>query len=102
MTTVAATEQVDPDLVQPGWVALLIVLALAVATFLLWRSMNSQLRKIQLPKAHRPDRRIPNAAAQTDSDEERGEAQQEPDDAAETEPEKPGRAADDRPGSESS
>ncbi len=39
----------DPNDVKPGWVALGLVVALAVATFLLWRSMNSQLRKIQLP-----------------------------------------------------
>ncbi len=39
----------DPNDVKPGWVALLIVLALAVATYLLWRSMNNQMRKIQMP-----------------------------------------------------
>jgi hypothetical protein len=40
----------DPDDVKPGWIALLIVLALAVATFLLWRSMNTQLGRIKAPK----------------------------------------------------
>lgn len=40
----------DENNIRPGWVALLIVLALAIATFLLWRSMNSQLRKIDLPR----------------------------------------------------
>jgi hypothetical protein len=39
----------DDDRIKPGWVAFWIVLALAVATFLLWRSMNSQLRKINVP-----------------------------------------------------
>ena len=39
----------DPDKVKPGWIALFVVLGLAVATFLLWRSMNTQLGKIQVP-----------------------------------------------------
>lgn len=37
---------VDPNSVRPGWVALLIVLGLAVATFLLWRNMGKQMKKI--------------------------------------------------------
>jgi hypothetical protein len=45
----------NPNDVKPGWIALVIVLALCVLTTLLWRSMNSQLRKIQLPaKPGRP------------------------------------------------
>jgi hypothetical protein len=39
----------DPNSVKPGWIALVIVAALGLATFLLWRSMNAQLRKIQVP-----------------------------------------------------
>lgn len=39
----------DPNDIKPGWIALIIVLALAIATFLLWRSMNSQLRRIDVP-----------------------------------------------------
>lgn len=39
----------DPNDVRPGWIALVLVMALAVATFLLWRSMNTQMRKIQMP-----------------------------------------------------
>jgi len=35
--------------IKPGWVALVLVLGLAVATFLLWRSMNKQLRRINVP-----------------------------------------------------
>jgi hypothetical protein len=37
---------VDPEQVKPGWVALVIVVLMGVATFLLWRSMNHQLRKV--------------------------------------------------------
>ena len=39
----------EPEDVRPGWIALVLVITLAVATFLLWRSMNTQLRKIQMP-----------------------------------------------------
>ena len=39
----------DPEDIKPGWIALVIVVALAIATFLLWRSMNSQLRRIDVP-----------------------------------------------------
>ncbi|MDQ3592505.1 MAG: hypothetical protein M3386_06350 [Actinomycetota bacterium] len=35
--------------VRPGWVALVLMLLLGLATFLLWRSMNRQLRKIDVP-----------------------------------------------------
>ena len=35
--------------VKPGWVALVLVILLGIATFLLWRSMNKQLRKIDVP-----------------------------------------------------
>ncbi|MGH3446624.1 MAG: hypothetical protein ACRDP4_03265 [Nocardioidaceae bacterium] len=35
--------------VKPGWVAFIIVLALIAGTLLLWRSMNTQLRKIKAP-----------------------------------------------------
>ncbi|TCC46773.1 hypothetical protein E0H75_27420 [Kribbella capetownensis] len=45
MTFLPATE-IDPNSVRPGWVALLIVLALGAATVLLWRSMGKQLKKI--------------------------------------------------------
>ncbi len=43
----------DPNDVKPGWVALAIVVALGIATFLLWRSMNTQLGRIKAP--HRAD-----------------------------------------------
>ena len=43
----------DPNDVKPGWIALVLVLVLALATFLLWRSMNTQLGRIKAP--HRAD-----------------------------------------------
>jgi hypothetical protein len=39
----------NPADVKPGWVAFWIVVALCVATFFLWRSMNTQLGKIRMP-----------------------------------------------------
>jgi hypothetical protein len=38
--------EIDPNSVKPGWVALLIVLALGAATVLLWRNMGKQLKRI--------------------------------------------------------
>ncbi|TDD50273.1 hypothetical protein E1263_31040 [Kribbella antibiotica] len=46
MTSLAPVE-IDPNSVRPGWVALLIVLALGAATVLLWRNMSKQLKKIK-------------------------------------------------------
>ena len=37
---------VDPQKVKPGWLALVIVLLMGLATYLLWRSMNRQLKKV--------------------------------------------------------
>ncbi len=36
----------DPADVKPGWLALVIVALIGLATFLLWRSMNNQLKKV--------------------------------------------------------
>ncbi len=52
MTTVLSglvTAAYDPNDVKPGWVALVLVILLGIATFLLWRSMNHQLAKITVP-----------------------------------------------------
>ena len=46
VTTYLPTAEIDPNSVRPGWVALLIVLALGAATVLLWRNMGKQLKKI--------------------------------------------------------
>jgi hypothetical protein len=37
---------VDPTKVKAGWLALVIVLLMCLATYLLWRSMNRQLKKV--------------------------------------------------------
>jgi hypothetical protein len=44
------TAEIDPNVVKPGWVALLIVLALAAATVLLWRNMGKQLKRIDVDR----------------------------------------------------
>ncbi|MEJ7707755.1 MAG: hypothetical protein WKF82_11130 [Nocardioidaceae bacterium] len=44
----------DPDDVKPGWIALVLVLVLAVITYLLWRSMNTQLGRIRMPPKDAP------------------------------------------------
>ncbi|TWD73393.1 hypothetical protein FB561_7282 [Kribbella amoyensis] len=54
-TTVLPMGEIDPNTVRPGWVALLIVLALAAATALLWRNMGKQLKRIDFdPTGGRP------------------------------------------------
>jgi hypothetical protein len=43
----------DPSQVKPGWLALVIVLLMGLATFLLWRSMNHQLKKVDFDDGSR-------------------------------------------------
>jgi hypothetical protein len=49
LASVVTLATYDPNDVKPGWIAFWLVVALGVATFLLWRSMNRQLRKIKAP-----------------------------------------------------
>jgi hypothetical protein len=49
------TAEIDPNVVKPGWVALLIVLALGAATVLLWRNMGKQLKRIDVDHAGADD-----------------------------------------------
>lgn len=66
-TTSLLTAEIDPNSVRPGWVALLIVLALGAATALLVRNMGKQLKKIDFD-ADGADAPAPSAGpATTDS-----------------------------------
>ena len=62
MTVLAAVSVVlakapPADKVKPGLLGFLVVLALGVVTYLLWRSMNRQLRKVDFEEgAAPPDR----------------------------------------------
>jgi hypothetical protein len=56
-TTAPLAGEIDPNTVRPGWVALLIVLALGAATALLMRNMGKQLKRIDFdPTAGQPTR----------------------------------------------
>jgi hypothetical protein len=46
--------QPDPEAVKPGWIAGVVLGAIGVATYLLWRSMNRQLRKVDFDDGSRP------------------------------------------------
>jgi hypothetical protein len=46
--------QPDPDAVKPGWIAAVVLGAIGVATYLLWRSMNRQLRKVDFDDGSTP------------------------------------------------
>ncbi|MFP5282865.1 MAG: hypothetical protein ACLGIF_05375 [Actinomycetes bacterium] len=45
--------EVDPNLVRPGWMPLLIILLLGVVMVFLYLSMRKQFRKINLPDEDR-------------------------------------------------
>ncbi|HEV8055427.1 MAG TPA: hypothetical protein VGP51_02965 [Nocardioidaceae bacterium] len=47
------SEPVDPDRVSAGGIGFLVIAGIAILTFLLWRSMNKQLRKVDFEE--RPD-----------------------------------------------
>jgi hypothetical protein len=46
---------VDPNVVQPGWTPLFIVLLLGIAMVFLYFSMRKQFRKIHLPEDEESD-----------------------------------------------
>ena len=47
------------DRVSPGLLGFLVLLALGIATYLLWRSMNRQLRKVDFVEPPQPQRPSP-------------------------------------------
>jgi hypothetical protein len=71
MTAALSRLAYDPNNVKPGGGALLLVLGLAVVTYLLWRSMNTQLGKISMPPRERPSRFAPGPDDGEDDDERR-------------------------------
>ena len=54
LLTAATVLAVNPEKVKPGWLALVIVLLMGLATFLLWRSMNRQLKKVHFDEGPAP------------------------------------------------
>jgi ABC-type nickel/cobalt efflux system permease component RcnA len=56
LTAAAVLAAVNPAEVKPGWLALVIVLLMCLATFLLWRSMNHQLKKVHFDEGSAPAR----------------------------------------------
>ncbi|MEV0286771.1 MULTISPECIES: hypothetical protein [unclassified Kribbella] len=66
MTFLPAAE-IDPNSVRPGWVALLIVLALGAATALLVRNMGKQLKKIDFDRDFARDQAPSDGPVSTDS-----------------------------------
>jgi hypothetical protein len=79
------------DQVQPGWLGFFVVLALGIVTYLLWRSMNTHLKRVNFeePPADRKEDGTDNRGAASGSSGDRDPAV---DDGA-------GDAGDERPGS---
>lgn len=65
IAALAPMGEIDPDTVKPGWVALLIIIALGGATFLLWRNMGKQMKKIHFDAVDNdPGKKSKNAPAE--------------------------------------
>jgi hypothetical protein len=47
--------ELDPNVVRPGWTALVVTLLLAAALVLLYLSMRRQFRKISIPREETDD-----------------------------------------------
>jgi hypothetical protein len=47
--------ELDPNVVKPGWTALIVTLLLAVAMVFLFLSMRKQFRKINIPREETDD-----------------------------------------------
>ncbi len=55
LTTAPPAGEIDPNTVRPGWVALLIILALGAAVALLMKNMSKQLKRIDIDPTDGPD-----------------------------------------------
>jgi hypothetical protein len=55
LTTAPPVGEIDPNTVRPGWVALLIILALGAAVALLMKNMSKQLKRIDIDPTDGPD-----------------------------------------------
>ena len=47
--------ELDPNVVKPGWTALIVTMLLAVAMVFLFLSMRKQFRKISIPREETDD-----------------------------------------------
>ena len=56
--------ELDPNVVKPGWTALIVILLLGIAMVFLFLSMRRQLRKISIPRQE-PDDTAPNPTEPT-------------------------------------
>ncbi|GAB3811279.1 hypothetical protein [Kribbella italica] len=74
LTIAPPTGEIDPNTVRPGWVALIIILALGAAVALLMKNMSKQLKRIDFeptdgpgaPKDGTADAPAPSDARPTD------------------------------------
>jgi hypothetical protein len=48
--------ELDPNVVKPGWTALVVTMLLAVAMVFLFLSMRKQFRKISIPREETDDK----------------------------------------------
>ena len=48
--------ELDPNVVKPGWTALIVTILLAVAMVFLFLSMRKQFRKISIPREETDDK----------------------------------------------
>ena len=48
--------ELDPNVVKPGWTALIVTMLLAVAMVFLFLSMRKQFRKISIPREETEDK----------------------------------------------
>ena len=48
--------ELDPNVVKPGWTALIVILLLAAALVVLYLSMRKQFRKISIPRQEADDK----------------------------------------------